>query len=192
MIKIIGGTKKGILLNVPRNNLVRPTSALKRKSIFDILTSKLLKQNNQNNLRNKIILDAFAGTGVLGLESLSRGGKYCYFVEKNIHNIKYLNNNCKKIFLKNNYKIIKSDFLEIDTKKFYKNNKIDLIFLDPPYNFVKHELIINKIYDLNICKINTILVLETSHLFTWPRIKFLEIFDERILGNTKISFANLI
>jgi len=42
MIKIIGGTKKGVFLDVPKNNLVRPTSALKRKSIFDIIINRII------------------------------------------------------------------------------------------------------------------------------------------------------
>ena len=128
----------------------------------------------------------------MGLESLSRGCKYCYFIEKNIDIIKCLENNCKKISLNNKYKIIKSDFLKLDSEELDKKNKIDLIFLDPPYAFNKYELILNKIYNLNIWDIKTILILETSHTFVLPKIKFLKIFDERIYSNTKINFANFI
>ena len=79
MVKIIAGTKKGLKLDISKNN-VRPTSSLKRESIFSILDSKSLKEKKPI-YKNKNCLDLFAGSGALGLEAISRGAKHCYFYE---------------------------------------------------------------------------------------------------------------
>ena len=57
---------------------VRPTSVLKRKSIFSIIESYALK-NSFELYNNHAVLDIFAGSGSIGLESLSRGMKKAYF-----------------------------------------------------------------------------------------------------------------
>ena len=72
MIKIIAGKYKGRkLLQVPKTN-VRPTQAVVRKSMFDIL----------GNLSNLDVLDLYSGVGTLGIESISRGAKSLVSVEK--------------------------------------------------------------------------------------------------------------
>ena len=103
MIKIIGGIKKRTTIQVPLNN-VRPTSVQKRESIFSIIESYRIK-NNQNTYEKINVLDLFAGSGALGLEAISRGAYFGYFYENNIDVIHVLNNNCKKICRNNNFEI---------------------------------------------------------------------------------------
>ena len=79
MINIIGGIKKKSKLNVPTKQ-VRPTSSIKRESIFAILESNALKKNI-DIYTDKFFVDLFAGSGALGLEAISRGVKFCYFYE---------------------------------------------------------------------------------------------------------------
>ena len=72
MIKVIGGEYKGRkLLQVPKTN-VRPTQAVVRKSMFDILGS----------LNDFDVLDLYSGVGTLGIESLSRGASHLTSVER--------------------------------------------------------------------------------------------------------------
>ena len=94
MIKIIGGKYKGKSLSVIKGNIVRPTSLIKKQAIFNILMSYFLKKDNKKKFTDKIILDAYAGTGALGLEALSRGSKFCYFIDKDKKVIKKIKNTC--------------------------------------------------------------------------------------------------
>jgi len=75
MIRVIGGDFKNreILSKNLKKDFVRPVTAIVRKSIFDTLSTRILKTN---------ILDLFAGSGILGIESLSRGAEHVVFVEK--------------------------------------------------------------------------------------------------------------
>ena len=76
MIKIIGGKYKGRkLLQIPKTN-IRPTQAVVRKSMFDIL----------GTLDGFDVLDLYSGVGTLGIESISRGARSLVSVEKVPHN----------------------------------------------------------------------------------------------------------
>ena len=119
MTKIIGGKYKGKTLLVPVGKIVRPTSSIKKETLFNILTSYFLKINDNNLFYNKIILDAFSGTGSLGLECLSRGSEYCYFVE----DIKLLDKKIDIVFFDPpyNYKI-NNVFFNLILPKINKNS----------------------------------------------------------------------
>lgn len=137
-LKIIGGILKGLTLAVPAGDLIRPTSVMLKRKIFDA---------NQN-LDEKIFIDACAGTGAMGFEAWSRGAKKVYLIEAN-----------KSVFslLRKNYQLIKTKFAqelkerEINIvcddienwikyfKKNYNNNEEEtIIFFDPPYQ--SHDL----------------------------------------------------
>ena len=120
MIRIIGGKYKGRkLLQIPKTN-IRPTQAVVRKSMFDIL----------GRLNSFDVLDLYAGVGTLGIESISRGANSLVSIEKDkfIYNV-----------LKENLDIICTDdntlTYNMDVIQFLKLNdrKFDLIIADPPY-----------------------------------------------------------
>jgi 16S rRNA (guanine(966)-N(2))-methyltransferase RsmD len=71
-IRIIAGEFKGRRLVVPEGLDVRPTSERVREALFSILGSRVLEAR---------VLDAYAGTGALGIEALSRGAREVVFVE---------------------------------------------------------------------------------------------------------------
>ena len=121
MIKVIAGKYKGRkLLQIPKTN-VRPTQAVVRKSMFDIL----------GDLDGFEVLDLYSGVGTLGVESISRGASSLVSVEKNKITYKVLNENLKMICERDNtitYNMDVDQFLKFNNKKF------DLIIADPPYN----------------------------------------------------------
>lgn len=183
MIKIIGGKYKGTNLLVPDGKIVRPTLSLKKEAIFNILTSYYLRSGDREIFSKKIILDAFAGCGGLGLEALSRGSNFCYFIEKNKIVENFLKKNCSKILKKNQFKIINIDFNNLSSKVL--KYKIDIVFFDPPYEYNFDEFSFKSI--LIKIKKNAIFVLETDHKKIIPKFDFLKILDERIFKKTKIT-----
>lgn len=78
-VRIIGGRHRGRTIEVPPQAGVRPTPARAREALFSILGAKTLPQGT--GLEGARVLDAFAGSGALGLEALSRGAALALFLE---------------------------------------------------------------------------------------------------------------
>ena len=121
-MRIISGELGGRRIKVPRNLPIRPTTDQAREGIFNIVSNKV-------NLEGLNILDLFSGSGMVGLEFISRKSKVT-FVEKNVHCLKHISSTLDELNIKS--KIIKQDVF-----KFLSNCNInfDIIFADPPYSF---------------------------------------------------------
>ena len=186
MPNIIGGKYKRTKLEVP-NKLVRPTSALKREAIFSIIESYSIKHSIEI-YKNKSIIDVFAGSGLIGLEAISRGMQKSYFIENNNNVIKILKNNCKKICKNNDYKIIFKKAIDGLDETFEIDPSI--IYIDPPYKQENISPILKKILKNKIkCK-NTIIIIETSSEEEILIPKELTFLKEKIYGKTKLLFLN--
>ena len=77
-MRIIGGKYKGLKLLPPDDTKIRPTSDRLKESLFSIITSNKYKIH----IDNSNVLDICSGTGSLGIESLSRGAKSVFFIDK--------------------------------------------------------------------------------------------------------------
>lgn len=127
-MRITGGKARGILLEVPQGNEVRPATDFSRERIFNCISSDILETT---------VWDCFAGTGAYGLEALSRGAKTCFFFEKNNKVASILKKNCDRVYksaqldCRLSTHILNCDvFLISDLTKFVSP---DYIFFDPPY-----------------------------------------------------------
>ncbi|MFA3958715.1 RsmD family RNA methyltransferase [Clostridioides difficile] len=69
-MRVISGKARGLKLNTPKNEDVRPTTDRVKESLFNMINSYIMESE---------VLDLFAGTGSLGIECLSRGAKSCTF-----------------------------------------------------------------------------------------------------------------
>ncbi|MBP3461298.1 MAG: 16S rRNA (guanine(966)-N(2))-methyltransferase RsmD [Bacilli bacterium] len=145
-MRIISGKYKGRKLLGQNIEGTRPTMDRVKESLFGII---------QNNIKDSICLDLFAGTGALGLEAISNGAKECYFIDKNIISINIIKENSKGI---ENVKIMNKDYLKALNE--LKNIKFDVIFLDPPYKMNLIQSSLNKIKENNMLNKNGIIVCE--------------------------------
>jgi len=123
-LRIISGYLKGRFINVPKSNLVRPTTERVRETIFNIL-------NNKISFEGIKVLDLYSGSGSLGFECLSRGAKEIHFVEKNSVIYKNLEENIKLLGAADRCKIFKMSVLKFSSSKI--EGKYDLILADPPF-----------------------------------------------------------
>ena len=151
-MKVISGKYKGRTLE--GHNLVgtRPTMDRVKESLFASI---------QNYLTDSIVLDLFAGSGSLGIEALSEGASFAYLVDSNPKAIKTIKNNV------NNIGIEDIEVIALDYKKaleLLKDKKINLIFLDPPYqtNYIEKSIIL--IDEYNIQRKDGIIVCESDSL----------------------------
>ena len=186
MPNIIGGKYKKTTLDVP-SKLVRPTSAFKREAIFSILESYAIKHSIEI-YKNKSIIDIFAGSGLVGLEAISRGMEKAYFIENSDNVIKILKKNCQKICKKNEFEIIPRNAIHGLDEKFVIEPSI--IFIDPPYKKENINLLLLKILKNKIKLKKTFVIIETSKGEKIAIPEGFTFFKEKIYGKTKILFLN--
>ena len=150
-MKIISGYLKGRVIDGYKIEGTRPTMDRVKESVFSMI---------QNNIRDSVVLDLFAGTGNYGLESLSNYSKFVYFNDKNKECIKCILKHLEKFNIKDKSKVIQSDYQEC--LNYIKNNriKLDVIFLDPPYKLLVIKDILNFINKFDLLNQDGIVVCE--------------------------------
>ena len=121
-MRIITGSARGRRLDSPVGNDVRPTTDVVKEALFSII---------QFDIEGCTFLDAFAGSGQIGLEALSRGAKKAYFVDSSRRSMAVVKKNIGICgFDRERAVTVASDtisFLSSGREKF------DIVFLDPPY-----------------------------------------------------------
>ena len=130
-MRIISGVYKGHTLSKIPSQGTRPTQARVRKSMLQILEP----------FEGKRVLDLFAGSGILGIEAVSRGAESLISVENDKKIFKVLNNNLAKICNGKNCEAIFMDAIKFLNKC---EQKFDIIISDPPYDKYDYLDIFNK------------------------------------------------
>ena len=118
-MNITAGKYKGQKIEAPDENITRPTLSKVRMALFNTLQSII-------DFENASFLDMFAGSGIMGLEALSRGFGHVTAIEKNPKVFKILENNYKKIGEKQT--LIKGDSIKTLLRQYF-----DVVYIDPPY-----------------------------------------------------------
>jgi 16S rRNA (guanine966-N2)-methyltransferase len=132
-VKIIGGTCRGRLLKTPKGEKTRPTLAILRKAVFDIL---------HTHVEGAHILDLYAGSGAMGLEGLSRGAHHATFVETDRNAFRCIEENTRLLGLQDQCTLLSYDVLLALKKMAKESHQYDIIYVDPPYApAAKHHLL---------------------------------------------------
>ena len=121
-MRIVAGKFAGRHLTSPNDFRVRPTGETVRVALMRLL---------RNDLEGARIIDLFAGTGALGLEALSRGGKYVDFVEFRPSSLHALKANIAALGVREKTRVYKKDALPFAGA--LPSGKFDIAFADPPY-----------------------------------------------------------
>ena len=147
-MRVVSGTHRGKKLKDIKGLEIRPTSDMVKESIFNIV---------QFDMEGRSVLDLFAGTGQLGIESLSRGAKNAVFVDASPQAVKIIKDNLE-ICGFDNARVANADAIS-----YLKNReKFDIIFLDPPYDTMLIDSALVKIIEFDILKENGIIICETK------------------------------
>jgi 16S rRNA (guanine966-N2)-methyltransferase len=129
MLKIVGGKHRGRSIATPEGLTTRPTSNRARESLFNILMHAQWRDDGTSPLIDARVLDAFAGSGALGIEALSRGAEHATFLDNDAAAIRLIGENLRKVGEAANAKVIRADATRPPTSR----EGCDLAFLDPPY-----------------------------------------------------------
>ena len=151
-MRIITGRAKGLRLKTPKNFLTRPTSDRIKESLFSIL-SGMIDFADVN-----AVLDIFAGTGALGLESISRGAKSATFLDTTTTEL--IRDNATRAKFLDECKILRGDFVKILQRLAKQQSTFDLIFSDPPYARGLSQASLNLVAELNLLKSGGLIVVE--------------------------------
>ncbi|WP_282607504.1 16S rRNA (guanine(966)-N(2))-methyltransferase RsmD [Pelagibius sp. Alg239-R121] len=127
-MRIVGGRHRGRPLDAPDGLTVRPTADRTRESMFNILCQGKLADGNP--LVDARVLDAFAGTGALGLEALSRGAAKVTFLENQAASLKACRANIKALNEEDSSEILQGDVLRPPPAR----EACSIVLMDPPYN----------------------------------------------------------
>ena len=125
-MRIVGGEFRGRPLATPRTSAIRPTSDRTREAVFNVLAHRFAEK-----LDGGRVLDLFAGTGALGLESLSRGASYGVFIEESAEGRGLIRANVEAFGLTGRTKIFRRDATGLGEAGTLA--PFDLVFADPPY-----------------------------------------------------------
>lgn len=172
-MNITGGKFNGRVIKAPDPTLARPTLSKVRMAVFNTLYSLL------GDFENKSFLDVYSGSGIMGLEALSRGFKKAVGIEKNRTVLELVKSNYKTLNLTPN--LIYGDSLKI--LKRFQEDYFDVIYIDPPYLSGIYEKTFSLLPKFNIG------VVEHSEEVDFTNFKILQAKD---YGGKKITYIHNI
>tara|TARA_A100001015_G_scaffold173583_1_gene192915 strand:- start:2614 stop:3159 length:546 start_codon:yes stop_codon:yes gene_type:complete len=175
-MRIIGGDKGGLRINISKKLKLRPTTDRSKEALFNIL-------NNRIDFTDITVLDLFSGTGNISYEFSSRGSKKIISVDKNLKSINFINEFSKENDLKI-YTILSNvnSYIKINSETF------DIVFADPPYDFedTKYFELINLIFNQNTLVKGGLFILEHSTKKSFNNQMFF--IETRKYGDSSFSF----
>jgi len=127
-MRVIAGSYKGRQLKTPTWAGLRPTSDKLRETMFNILAPRIAGAR---------VLDAYAGTGAIGIEALSRGAASVTFVDRDRRALALVEANLARCGIANGYAIIRGS-IERALETLDRSQPFDIMILDPPYDAATH------------------------------------------------------
>ena len=171
-LRIIGGAFRNRLVKTPKGEQTRPTLAIMRKAVFDILQTKV---------EDAQFLDLYAGSGAMGLEALSRGAAHATLVDSNRLAFGCIEENVLLLGLKDQCTLISYDCLKALKKLVKEERHFDIVYADPPYAAASRA---NLVHDL-------LILFDTQPLLNREGILFLEESSPATLKPEKLTLTTL-
>jgi 16S rRNA (guanine966-N2)-methyltransferase len=184
-MRIIAGKFRSRPLKTPQGLDVRPSSDRLRETLFNVLGAA-------HALDGSRWIDLFAGTGAVGIEALSRGAAYIYFVEKSPKVARIAEANLKSLGAEEQAEILTSDASD-SLRRLEGIDPIDFLFLDPPYREEGSYLAVLRILaDSPLLKAESIVIAEhTKHFDPGDGVGNLRRYRSLKQGDAVLSFYRL-
>jgi len=188
-MRIVAGRHRGRVIAAPADASVRPTSDRVRENIFNILTHGRLSAEGWS-LEGATVLDAFAGSGALGLEALSRGAADAVFLDTDLAALECARRNVKALGEEPHSVLVQADASHppMPAKVRGHPRPRSLVFLDPPYNSGLAGAALAALEAADWLAPGALAVVELGRgeRFTMPQ--GFTLADERRYGRTRILF----
>lgn len=171
--RVIAGTFGGRNIQAPNTDATHPMSERVRNALFNIVGDEI---------KQAVVLDAFAGSGSLGLEAISRGASQVTFVERDSRAVSIIEANVKLFNLQAQTAILQADVAAwIDRT----DDLFDIILVDPPYDDTQ---LITVMGLKKLLKPNGLMVLSYPGSGEVPTANGVVVVDNRSYGTAALAF----
>ncbi len=178
-MRIIAGEKRGFPLKTIKRAGFRPTLDRVKESLFGTLTP---------HLSDARVLDLFAGSGALSLESLSRGAAEALLFEHDIQAVRVIEENIAALGYQDRCRVVHGDFT-LAGKRVAPTVRFDLVFADPPYERGYIDKLLGHIRSVNLMHDESLLIIEMGRKESEElNLDGFELLRDKKFGNTLIWF----
>ncbi len=182
-MRVVGGDWRGRPLATPNSEAIRPTSDRVREAVFNILTHAA----ELPSLEGARVIDAFAGSGALGLEALSRGAVFCLFVEQSAEARGLIRTNIEAFGAQGISKLYRRDATALGP--ITTMAPFNFAFLDPPYNQQLGERALVSLSSGGWLADDAVIILEERARVNVTLPIMYRLFDQRIYGDSQVVIA---
>lgn len=152
-MRVIAGRARRLQLKTLEGLDTRPTTDRIKETLFNMIN---------NDLTDVLFVDLFSGSGAIGIEALSRGAKYAWFVEKNPKACACIRENLNKTGLGDQAEVMMQDAM-LAVKALSRMNKpVDFIFMDPPYRHQFEKEVLTALKDSPLIDGHTTIIVEAD------------------------------
>ncbi|MBU1239669.1 16S rRNA (guanine(966)-N(2))-methyltransferase RsmD [Myxococcota bacterium] len=184
MLTITGGKYVRRKIESPRGNTVRPTPSMVRGAVFDVAAHLMGEPF-------AAFLDCFAGSGIMGIEALSRGAESVVFVENFRSACQVIEKNLDSVMEAPQAVLLKKDARKALPFLAKEGMEFDGIYMDPPYREVAmRDEMIERIAALHLLRAGGVLMVEYQTRFASPPqvVPGLSLLSSRKWGETMVNF----
>jgi len=174
-VRIIAGHLKGQIIASPHGHKTHPMSERMRGAMFNTL----------GDITGLTCLDAFAGSGSVGIEAISRGASFVVFIDSDKNANQTIAQNLVKLKL-NNAKNIRAN--SASWSKLNSNDKFDLVICDPPYDSINIDNIMQLASNV---KQGGLFILSAPKDFARLRIEGFELVADKSFADGSIIFYKM-
>lgn len=185
-MRVVGGKFRGRPLEGPKDARVRPTSDRVRESLFNVLAHNDF--GAAFSLQDARVLDLFAGTGALGIEALSRGARFCLFVDDHLESRAIIRRNVEALHLTGVTKIWRRDATELGPIEPNAGGAFGLVFLDPPYRKGLAPRALESARAGGWLAPHALCIAETEADESFDAPAGFTLHDARVYGDTRVAF----
>ena len=183
-MRIISGRARGTKLYTLEGQNTRPTLDRVKESLFNII---------QNELKDKIFLDLFSGSGAIGLEAVSRGARKAILCDNSKKASEIIKKNIRKTHLEEFIELYNESYDKVISHKIIE--KADIIYIDPPYetNLVYES--VKLILEKELIRNESLIIIETDQeerILESLKNLNIKIVDKRKYGRAHLIFLKKI
>lgn len=180
-MRVIAGERRGFRLKSPKNKDIRPTEDRMKETIFNIISPIL---------HGTTVIDCFSGTGGIGIEFLSRGASYAYFVDHSRDAVRLIHENIEHTKYEERSEVLFGDFIRVIS--LLENRKIQpgYIYMDPPFHDIQ---LLNRALDMidrsGLCSPDCLIIVESDISYRNDKLySTFSLVDRRDYKTKSISF----
>lgn len=185
-MRIVGGSHRGRPLLAPPEQTTRPTTDRVREALFNILlhAPSLFSEAGRSRLQDAIVIDAFAGSGALGFEALSRGARHAYLFE--------IDPQARRIIQRNAENLKLADRITLRATDARQPGKAmppaDMVFLDPPYRSGLGGPVLLQLDQAGWLKPDALAIVETDAKGSFDTPDGFDLLEDRQQGPARLTF----